>query len=80
MVWSLVLTLKRRGSDVFSNDPYHHSWGKGGSCRFLDYEEIVARMLEMAALKTSSCLKISQIIDNFPQNLARMHGENWDHT
>ena len=27
MVWLLVLTLKRRGSDVFSNDLYHHSWG-----------------------------------------------------
>ena len=27
MVWSLVLTLKRRGSAVFSNDPYHLAWG-----------------------------------------------------
>ena len=31
MVWSLVLKLKRRGSDVLSNDPYHHLWGGGVS-------------------------------------------------
>ena len=30
MVWLLVLKLKRRGSNVFSNDSYHHSWkGEG---------------------------------------------------
>ena len=30
MVWSLILKLKRRGSDIFSNDPYQHPWGGGG--------------------------------------------------
>ena len=34
MVWPLVLKLKRRGSDDFSNDPYHH-FGGGGS--YWDY-------------------------------------------
>ena len=30
MVWSLVLKLKGRGCDIFSNDSYHDSWGGGG--------------------------------------------------